>query len=219
MSSLKRIVGWSGVASVVLIGVALFGGTPPAIDDSGRSVLSYAADHRTFLLVYFFGLGIAICFTLVFFAGLRRIVADPERPELDVWGSVMFGSAVAVFTLGLAGQACTVALAFRADAAPSAESARTLWDLFVVLMGASNLVTVLLGVAAALAIRLSRLLPNWLAAGAVVVAAAHLAAAASWARSGALSQSGVFTTLAPALYITWVVAVSVVLLRNADQHD
>jgi len=203
----------SGIVSVVLVLVGLFGGTPPAADDSGRAVLHYAADHRTFVLVYFAVFGIATCVTLLFFAGLRRVLAMPEFPVRDVWPSAMFASAVAVFTLGIAGQACMAALAYRAPI-PSPEAARTTWDLSLVLIGASNLLTIILGVAAAIAIAQSRGLPGWLATAAGVFAAAHFGATVSWARSGAFSPTGVFSILAPILYLAWVLAVSVVLLRQ-----
>jgi hypothetical protein len=176
-------------------------------------VLAYTADHRTFLLVFFFLDGIATCATLVFFAGLRRLLADPSRPERDIWSSAMLVSAVSVFVLGLAGQACVTALAFRA-AEQTPDTARTLWDLFVVLIGASNLLTIVLGVAAAVAIAQTPGLPRWLATGAAVFALAHLGATMSWARSSAFSQSGVFAFVAPFLYLAWIVSVAVVLLRT-----
>jgi hypothetical protein len=202
----------SGIVSVVLVSVGLFGGSPPAADDSGRAVLHYTADHRTFVLVYFTVFGLATCVTLLFFAGLRRVLATPE-PERDVWPSAMFASAVAVFTLGIAGQACMAALAYRAPR-PTPEAARTTWDLSLVLIGASNLLTIILGVAAAIAIAQSRALPGWLATAAGVFAVAHFGATVSWARSGAFSPTGVFSILAPILYLAWVLAVSIVLLRE-----
>jgi len=109
---LRRLTAVSSIVSVVLVSVGFFGGTPPAADDSGRAVLHYASHHRTFVLVYFTVFGIATCVTLLFFAGLRRVLAVPEHRERDVWPSAMFASAVAVFTLGIAGQACMAALAF-----------------------------------------------------------------------------------------------------------
>jgi hypothetical protein len=210
---LRRLTAVSGIASAVLISFAVFGGTPPGIDDSGGAVLAYAADHRTFILVFFFLDGIAFSLMLLFFAGLRQILAAPQQPERDVWPSAMFASGVAVFTLGIAGQACAAALAFRAGS-QTPDAARTLWDLFVVLLGASNLLTIILGIAAAVAIAQNPQLPRWLAIGAGIFAAAHFGAAVSWARSGAFSQTGVFTVVAPLLYLVWLVAVAVVLLRK-----
>jgi len=215
MRGLLRLTGISGIVSAALVSIGLFGGTPPSTDDSGRAVLVYAADHRTFIIVFFFLLGLATCLMLLFFAGLRQVLAAPQKPERDVWPSTMFASAVAVFTLGIAGQACATALAFRSDAQTPAV-ARTLWDLFLVLLGASNLLTIILGVAAAVAIAQSPRLPNWLATGAAIFAAAHFGATVSWARSGAFSQTGVFATLAPVLYLVWVVAAGVVLLRSSS---
>jgi hypothetical protein len=210
---LRQLTGVVGIASVGLIVIAFLGGTPPATDDSGQTVLAYASDHRTLLLVVFFAFGIATCLALLFFAGVRRILATPQEPDHDLWSSAMFGSAIAVFTLGLAGQACTAALAFRADG-QSPQMARTLWDLFVVLINASNLVTVLLGVAAAIAIVQTRQLPSWLGVGAAIFAAAHLGATLSWARSGAFSQTGVLPSIAPMFYLAWVLAVSISLLQH-----
>jgi hypothetical protein len=217
MRGLRRITAVSGLAATVLTAVAFFGGTPPDIQDSGARILDYAADHRTFMLVFFFLFGMASGLLLLFFAGLRRLLATPDRPEVDLWSTTMFGSAIAVFTLGIAGQACATAVAFRADT-QTPDGARTLWDLFVVLLGASNLLTVILGVATAVAIAQTSVLPKWLAAGALLFAAAHLGATVSWAHKGAFSQSGVFGVLAPLLFLAWTLAVSIVLLRPAAER-
>ena len=112
--------------------------------------------------------------------------------------------------------ACSVALAFRSDA-QTPGGARTLWDLFVALSGASNLLTIVLGAAALVSIAQRRdMLPRWLAIGAGVFALAHLGATVSWARSGAFSPTGVFSVLAPVLYLAWVLALSVVLLLRIE---
>jgi hypothetical protein len=218
MRGLRRLTAVSGIVAVVLISSGFFGGTPPGTDDSGRTVLAYATDHRTYLLVFFFVFGIATCFSLLFFAGLRQLLAVPSQPDRDVWPSVMLASAVAVFTLGLAAQACATAVAFRADA-QTPDAARTLWDLFMVLLGASNLLTLILGAAAAISLGQSAALPRWLAIGAGAFALAHLGASLSWARSGAFSQTGFFSVLAPLLFLVWIVCGAVVLLRigRADE--
>jgi hypothetical protein len=214
MRGLRRLIGVSGIVSVVLVAVGFFGGTAPEADDSGRAVLAYAVDHRTFVLVFFFLYGIATGLMLLFFAGLRRILAVPDRPERDVWPSAMLASAVAVFTLSIAAYACAAALAFRSDA-QTPGGARTLWDLFMALIDGSNLLTIILGVAALVAIVQRRdVLPRWLGIGAGVFALAHLGATVSWARSGAFSQTGVFSVLAPVFYLAWVLALSVVVLRT-----
>ena|SRR5436190_7235940 len=115
MRGLRRLTGVAGLATAALISVGFFGGTPPAVDDSGQTVLTYAAGHRTFLLAFFFLFGIGACGALLFFAGLRRVLAVPARPEHDVWPLVMFGSAIAVFGLGIAAQACVTAVARRQE--------------------------------------------------------------------------------------------------------
>jgi hypothetical protein len=53
----------------------------------------------------------------------------------------------------------------------------------------------------------------------VAVAVAHAAAAVSWAREGAFSQTGIFTILAPTLYLLWVVVTAVLLLRHREEAD
>lgn len=213
MRGLYRLTGLSGIVAVALICVGFFGAAPPQTDDSGRAVLAYAVDHRTFTLVFFFIYGIATGVMLLFFAGLRRILAVLEQPDRDLWPSAMLASAIAVFTLGLAAAACNVALAFRGGS-QSPATARTLADLALALFGASNLLTVLLGAAAAVAILQTQTLPRWLGIGAAVFALAHLGATVSWARSGAFSQTGVFALLAPVFYLVWALAVAVTLLRH-----
>jgi hypothetical protein len=75
---------------------------------------------------------------------------------------------------------------------------------------------VVLGAAAAIATLQSSVLPRWTGYLAVLFAFAHFGATVSWARDGAFSQTGAFPTLAPLVYLVWVVAVSIVLLRARD---
>jgi hypothetical protein len=125
----------------------------------------------------------------------------------------MFASSVAVFTLGIAGQACTAALAFRAPT-PTPEAARTTWDLYLVLLGASNLLTIILGVTAAIAIAQSRVYPVGSRSVRESLRSLTWERPSHGRRSGAFSPTGVFSLLAPILYLAWVLAVSVVLLRE-----
>jgi len=57
-------------------------------------------------------------------------------------------------------------------------------------------------------------MPRWSAPATAVVGAVHLLASTAWARSGAWSLTGPVALAPGFVYLAWVVALSVALLRR-----
>jgi hypothetical protein len=213
--NLRRVTGWSGLVSVVLVVLpALICGTPPASDASAAEFLSFAHGHRgrLFLLTAMTGLGFAA--SLVFLAGLRAILADP-LPAYDLWARAGLALGIAVFVLGAAGMAILATLAYRVGEL-SADSARLLWDMYTGLVYMSNVVTVPMAIAIAIATFVTGAMHRWAAWLTIAVAVAHAISCCAWAKSGALSPSGGFAQLGAGFYVVWLIALSIALLRSAS---
>jgi len=60
-------------------------------------------------------------------------------------------------------------------------------------------------------------LPRWIGWSSFVVALAHLVATLSLARDGAFSPTGAFGQAPGFLYLVWMLAASVVLLRTGER--
>jgi hypothetical protein len=211
--NVRRITGWSGLVSVVLLVVpVLIVGTPPASDASAAEFFSFAHGHRggLFLLTAMTGLGFAA--SIVFLTGLRAILADP-RPAYDLWARAGFALGVAVFILGAAGMALLAILAYRV-ATLSAESARLLWDMYSGLLYMSNVITVPMAIAIAVAILVTGAVHRWAAWLSVAVAVAHAISCCAWSKRGAWSPSGGFAQLGAGVFITWLIALSIAFLRS-----
>jgi hypothetical protein len=187
----------TGVVFVVLLVAAFItGGETPAVDDSAEEVVSFYQDNEAKVVIgsLLFGLG-AVLF--LFFTGvLRRVLRSAEGPT-DWLSAVAFGGGVvaAVGMLIFAGLGFTLSDA--ADDLPPA-AMQTLnalsFDLFLPLAG--GMVTLL--VATGLSALKTKVLPQWLAWAALVLAVAGF------------TPVGFFAFLAT---ILWVLVVSILLWR------
>jgi hypothetical protein len=208
------IVGLAGV--VVLLAGAATLGTAPAADDPAASTLAWTAGHRTRLLVAAWALGTGFALSLVFVVGLVAVLRPDGRAV--TWARVAVASAAVVFSAAAVALVPVATVAFRSpDVAPA--TARLAWDVYVAAIQASNVPTVVMALALALAFRAARPSPAWAAPATVVLAAVHLVATTCWARSGVWSPTGP-VALAPGFaYMAWVAALSIALLRADRRHS
>jgi hypothetical protein len=169
-------------------------------------------DHRSRYLVSMWLIAFGMVLSLVFIVALV-IVAQREDRSDQPWSTIALATGVATFVLALAGAACVASAAYRADTL-TADSARSSWDLYFALINVSNIATIVLGGAIASMVFVTRFLPSWVGWSAVVVAVVHLVASLAVARDGAFSPSGPFALAAGFVYLAWMVAVAVVLLRR-----
>lgn len=200
-----------GVALLYLLGTAVGSlASLPASDAPGGETLRFFSQHRSGLLVALALNGIAWCALMpVAFVGVRALTGERGGAA----------ATVALICAGVEAALIGVALCFGAIlayAAPhlSPELAKVLGDGLGVATNASAWPTVPCVLALALLARRGGVLPGSVAALALLTAALHAIAAVSFARSGALSPSGL-ALLAPPAFALLMAATGVALLRSA----
>jgi hypothetical protein len=199
-----RLAGWAGVAAAVLywISLAMLSGLP-TVEDSGREVVSWFADHRGSVLAAAVINGIAWLALMPLFAtGLRRRFGEPV-------GTVVLAAALVEAALIGVIVVFLATLAFRAPAVP-APTALALSDAAAFATHASAWPTALL-LAATLS---AKRLPRMVAAFAALALLMEMLAGFSVARDGLLSPSGAFALLAPICFALFMLAAGVWLLGD-----
>lgn len=200
-----------GVALLYLLSVPIGSlSSVPASDASGATIVHFFSEHREGVLAALALNGIAWCALMpAAFAGLRALLGERGGAA----------ATVALICAGVEAALIGVALVFGALAAYAApnvggELESVLADGLGIATNASAWPTVPCVIALVLAARRSGALPRPLLAFALLVAALHAVAAVSFARSGALSPSGIALVAPPAFAIlmAWI---GVSLLRSA----
>jgi hypothetical protein len=213
MNDAKVVAAVSGIGATVFIaiGAGLLGSAPKS-NDLAAEALAFTNDHRGRLLASMwllaFGFGLALVFLVGLTVGARRSSLTPEH-----WPTIALSLGIATFTLGAAALACVSSAAYRGDAT-EADSVRLLWDLFTAITNASNVMTIFSSVAIAIMVLKGDALARWIGWASLLVAAAHLIASVSLARDGALSPTGVGGQAAGFVYLAWMLATSVALVRT-----
>jgi hypothetical protein len=204
---------WAGLgATVVLVVGAVILGSTPKSNDAADTTLQFTSDHRGRLLVGVWVVGLGMVLSLVFVIGLSMAVSRVANGG-RIWPTIVLAGGVATFTLGIAAFAFVSSAAYRSESL-SADTARSMWDLYATMLNASNQMTILLSVAVGVMVLAGDALPRWIGWSSFIVAAAHLVATLSLARSGAFSPTGVFGQSAAFIFLVWMLATSITLLRR-----
>ncbi|MFI5314594.1 MAG: hypothetical protein ACHQ6T_02755 [Myxococcota bacterium] len=148
---------------------------------------------------------------IVFGGGLWAVLRRAEGGA-GLWSAIAFAACVATAVTILA---CTTFLAAIAHMAPNLDPAtlRALYDIALVANLSTAFPNAVYPAAAAKVILETRVLPAWVAYGAIAVAATHLASSMSLAPEGLWSPGGLLPSLAPITHLVWLVAIAVALLR------
>jgi hypothetical protein len=212
---------WDAAAGIGFTVLAFVGfllpGTPPKADDSAAKLATFFGDHRKEIIVGNFVLGVAGLFFLWFLGSLRSYLRAAEGGEGRL-SSASFGGGVAGIALLMAGAGVLNGVAFdlAKSSGASADVVRAVFDASGALFAMSGLAFAAFFGAASCSGARSGALPSWAywwGAGAAVL---QLVAGVSlFVTSGALAAGGVLAgVLFPAVGITWVLAVSIVLMRQ-----
>lgn len=210
----RRAGGLAGVLFVVLALVALFlPGTPPKADEVSK-ISAYFIDKRGGILASNFLLGLAFTFFLIFVGALRTRFGAGDRDNIRP-GSIALAGGIAGAVLVLAGAAVLNGAVFQVAKAGDANLNHALYDVSndLFIMAGFGFAVFFLG--AALAIRATGALPSVLAPIALVIALLSLISCVGlFATSGFFAIGGAFGFVGPVLSVLWVLAVSVLLLRD-----
>lgn len=213
--TVRRATGAMGVAYAAA-STAMFAllGKVPDVGSSGGGARHYFAAHAGGLLAASISLVVASALSVAFFAGLRRLLDGGGQS--GVAADIGLASAVLVFAMaGVAAGALEAgSLLARAQALGPSE-ARLVVALVVGTVNLSAGPTLTLAAGFGLALRNSDQMPRWASWSFLGVGLAHLGALGSVAPRGPLVPGGALSYFGPVLFLIWVSAVSVVLLRRA----
>jgi len=213
MNDAKVVAGLSGVGATLFIAVgAVMLGSAPKSDDLAASALEFTREHRGRLLAATWLLGVGFALALVFVIGLT-VVARRSAGIAEHWPTIALALGIATFTLGAAALACVSSAAYRSTNI-EADSVRLMWDLFAALTNVSNIMTIFSSVAIGVMILAGDAVPRWIGWSSFVVAAAHFIASVSLAQDGSFSPTGTFGQAAGFIYLLWMLASSVALIRT-----
>jgi hypothetical protein len=209
------VTAWLGLsaAATTLVAIALVG-TLPDDDDGGVTLAKFYVDHRGALLAASILLALSGALSIGFWAGLRRLLRGDSMSSL--LADIGLGSAVMIFAMGGvgAGAAQVGALLAGRHGGLDPATADMLTSLLAALTNLSAAPTLLLCAAFGIAIRRTGALPSWLATTLFIVGVAHVLALVSVADSGAFRPGGLMTYVGPILYLLWLIAAPVALLRH-----
>jgi hypothetical protein len=210
-----RLGGLSGIAFVVLAAVGTFiAPVPPKASDSVEKISNYFADHRGAILTGIYLQGIGMVAVLLFVGTLAGLLRDLEGGR----GPFAVGSTGAAFITGAvvtAGNALTVALAFTGRDGDAATT-RVLFNFYQAF--ATELwfpITAWIVAASIVYLRASGPL-RWIGYLGLVDGVLGLLTGASVARDGFFALGGILGLLAFALFLLWVIATSIVMLRQGE---
>lgn len=211
--SSERIGAVSGIVFVVLVLIATFiAPIPPKASDSVEKITAYFADHRAVLLTatYINGLALlpAILFIATLYAMLRQAEGAPGRVAI-----ASFAGAILTAALATASGVIVSALAFTGRDADG-PVVRGLFNLYQVVSTFSwfpQLVWLL--PASLLMLKMPRAY-RWVAWLGLLECVLALLAGASVARSGLFALGGVLNLIAFLVFALWVLATSIVMLRQ-----
>ncbi len=208
-----RAIGLTGLTSFVLIIAAALVAPPlwsaPATTASALGVAVYAHHDGGSAIASLFMYSIAMGLFLCFAAGVWTRLRQGEPAPRAASGAFAFG-AVALVGLVLAGFVPYGVLTYRAL---DPELAQALRDMTFGLLALSGIPTaVCLGAYAMLTLSAGGL-PRWTGYLAALGAGAHILIAASFvSHGGFLSLEGSVITWVPAIFFSWILATSLVLV-------
>jgi hypothetical protein len=216
----ERSAGYAGIAFIVLaIAGALIPGTPPPASSGVATLSAYVDAHRNSLVLGAWLSFPAGAFFLWFLVGLRAYLRQaPGQDEGLPTYALAAGIVTAVVTvastifqtiLGFEGSAALGAQGLTLAYAATALSGAVLFGPLAVFLLASTM-----------SMRRHHSAPRWLAGlGFVAFAGSVIASLGVFFRTGAMAPGGIVSiVLGLLLFTLWIVATSVVLVRNAGKQ-
>lgn len=207
-----------GLAAVATL---LAGGAALAFERASADVLTaapaefadWAARYETELLSQSLFFLLSTGFLVLVWSGLRTLARGTP-------GAVAFGAGLVYVGMSLSGQAIQVATARAAADGIAPDVVATLADLMVVLLMVANLPLVAALGAIAVAGHRDEGVPLWLGRLSAAAALVHvLPLLGIVATEGVMSAEGMIGYLAYPVFVAWLVAVAVVLLRTPAPVD
>jgi hypothetical protein len=210
---------WGGVAGIGAVVLGIIGGIvmrgAPKVTDATGLIASYFLDHRgqimTGAVLYAIAIALFVWFGAALSTAFRRVDETSDLPAIVLAGVILFSAIAFVAVSVFAG--ATYAISGNRSLLPFAAG---LYIVVTVMGTITGVAVALTSAAAALAIAHTNVFPMWMAWFAGIVAVARLLAAfPAGVTGGALMPGGWLQTWIPGvLTVLWVLAASVLLVRE-----
>lgn len=213
---------WSGIfgltfVSLQVIGLGLYlgAGTPPAPAETSKLIDFATKNHTSLLWASFLGL-VAMASGILFFGGLRDLIAA-RGEEHRAAGGFMFGNALVSSGLALVGLALLTTATLDTPSRAHGDTDAVLFAAGFVMFVTSTIPGALAIASASYAVRRSGILPGWVTTIGWVAAA--LNAASVTTVFGGLDPAAFYSAVGPASTLmgvgslmVWVASASIALL-------
>jgi hypothetical protein len=211
----RRLGGIIGIVFVVLGVIAIFlPGAQPKVAEVSK-IAGYFIDKRGSILASNFLTCLAFGLFLLFVGALRSYFGGADQTGVRP-GSTMLGGAVLAVSMIFAGTAVLNGAVFQVASAGDANLNHALYDIANDLFLATGFGFAVMFVDAAVSVRMTAALPGAMAPAALAVAALNVISGVGFfATSGFFAIGGTFTFIAPVASLIWILAASIVMIRQA----
>jgi len=202
----------AGVAFVVLaIASFIVGGEPPKVSDPAADVVSYFDGERGQVLVSSFLFAGALGFWIWFGGTLANSLRD--RGEGRVAATIV-GAVAAFVSVQLVTTAFNAILAHSVARTGEDGVVQALFNLTWGLDVVAAIPSAVFFFAASLGLKRTHMVPAWLSAAGIGVAALFVLRSTNWATDGFWSPNGEYIFILIPLALLWILITSIVLVRN-----
>lgn len=210
----RRLGGLVGIVFVVLAVISVFlPGTPPKADEVSK-IATYFSEKRGSILAANYLTCLAFAVFLLFAGSLRSYFRVSDQTGVRP-GSTMLAGAVLAASMVIGGTAVLNGAVFQVASAGDSTLNHALYDVANDLFLASGFGFAVFFAGAAVAVSTTRALPGAMAPAALVVALLNLVGGVGFfAKSGFFAIGGAFGFIVPLAILIWVLAASIVMLRN-----
>jgi hypothetical protein len=202
----------AGIAFVVLtIASFIVGGEPPKVSDSAADVVAYYDGERGQVLFSTFLFAVALGFWIWFGGTLANCLRErgEGRVAATIIGAVSAFVAIQLISAGINGIAAHSVARAGEDGVTQALFNLT-WGLDVV----AAIPSAVFFLAASLGLKRTHMIPAWLSAAGIGVAALFILRTTTWARDGFWSPTGEYLFILIPLALLWILITSVILVRS-----
>ncbi|MCA1680703.1 MAG: hypothetical protein LC777_18020 [Actinobacteria bacterium] len=205
----------AGVAFVVLtVASFIVGGEPPKVSDPAADVVSYFDGDRGQVLLSSFLFAVALGFWIWFGGTLANSLR--ERGEGRVAATII-GAVSAFVAVQLVAAAVNGMLAHSVARAGEDGVVQALFSLTWGLDIVAAIPSAVFFLAASLGLRRTLMIPAWLSAAGIGVAALFVLRSTNWARDGFWSPTGEYLFILIPLALLWILVTSVLLMRRTAE--
>lgn len=206
-----------GIVAVALVIITFFlpAKSPPKVDDSASTVVSWYTENQDALLTSSFLTGLALVFLTFFFASLVYTLWNAEERRLAI---TALAGAVLLGAIGLVAVAIQTVLAYNMAAKLEAETVKFLWEFTVGPFG-FNWAVAIIAAATGFATLRTGILPTWYAPASIVASVWFIISGATYASDGFFSPTGLFASIGFFAFLAWVLLTSGLLLTRTSPAE